>query len=72
MERLTWQEIKEKYPHKYVALIDIAYGKNKASVKSAGVMYTDDDKSYTELLEMAFKGKVHLRYTTLDEEIQNI
>ena len=38
--RLTWDEIKEYYPHQYVGLTDIAYGVNNASIESA-----DEDES---------------------------
>lgn len=67
-ERLTWSQIKEQYPHQYVALSQIQYGINKATVDSAIVLYTDKEKSYEDLLNMYLKGEVLLRYTTLDED----
>jgi len=66
--RLSWQEIKEKYPHQYVGLVDIEHEKNNSDVKSAIILYTDKDKSYDELTKLAFEGKIMLMYTTSDED----
>ncbi len=68
MEKLTWQEIKDKYPHQYVGLVDIEHGSNEASVEKAIVLYTDKDKPYEELIKMAVKNEIYLRYTTADED----
>lgn len=67
-KRLTWKEIKEKYPHQYVGLTDIEYGINKATVNSAIVSFTDKDTSYEELSLKYLNGEILLRYTTLDED----
>ncbi len=71
-ERLSWAEIKGKYPHRYVGLTDIEYGINKASVLSAVVTYTDQKRSLDDLMELYLKGDILLRYTTLDEDEANI
>ena len=37
-ERMTWEEIQEKYPDQWVGLVDVEwYPDNKATVKSAVV-----------------------------------
>lgn len=66
--KYTWEEIKKQYPHQYVALSDIEYGDNKASIKKAVVKYTDKDKTYDELALLYIQGDIVLRYTTLDED----
>ncbi len=66
--RLTWEEIKKKYPHQYVGLTEVEYGRNKASVISAIVKYTDKNIAYNDMLLMYIRGEILLRYTTLDED----
>ena len=46
-ERMSWEEIKEKYPDQWVGLVDIDW-KNSANVRSAVVKYVG--KSRSELL----------------------
>ena len=65
-ERLTWQEIKRRYPHQYVGLIDVEAGINEVTVKSAVVACTSNDTSYDEMTIMAFYGKITMMYTTDD------
>ncbi|MEE0862860.1 MAG: hypothetical protein U0L79_07750 [Lachnospiraceae bacterium] len=67
-ERLTWEQIKQKYPHQCVGLVDVESGINSISVKSAIVKYTEKDTPYEKLLELAMAGEIHLLYTTLDED----
>ena len=67
-ERLTLKQIKEKYPHQYVGLVDIEHELNESDIKTAIVAYTDKEKTYNELTELAFKGKIMLMYTTSDED----
>jgi hypothetical protein len=67
-ERLTWEQIKQKYPHQSVGLVDVETGINSISVRSGIVKYTEKDTSYEKLLELAMDGKIHLLYTTLDED----
>ena len=68
-ERLTWQEIKRRYPHQYVGLVDAETGINEVTVKSAVVACTSNDTSYDEMTIMAFHGKITMMYTTDDEEL---
>ena len=46
-ERMTWAEIKEKYPEQWIGLVDIDW-ENGASVRSAVVKYIG--KNSTECL----------------------
>lgn len=70
MNRLTWEEIKEKYPNQWIGLRDVQYKDNDGiTVESAEVVYTDKTKS--ELGMMAIKGEdIVPRYTTPDETWQ--
>ena len=67
-QQMTWEEIKNKYPHQYVGLIDVKYGINNATIDSAVVKYTSSDLSYNELINLYLQGEILLRYTTLDED----
>ncbi len=61
-ERLTWDEIKRRYPHQNVGLIDCL--PDSLNIDSAVVKYTEKDTSYDEMCLMAFMGEIALRYTT--------
>ena len=62
--RLSWDEIVETYPDKWVGLIDVDW-KNEANVRSAIVLYIDDTSD--DLLQMQFDHKIeYSRYTTPD------
>ena len=67
-ERLTWSQIKAKYPYQNVGLMDIECGINSISVESAIVKYTDNDTSYEELCMRTFAGEIQMMYTTSEEE----
>ncbi len=68
-ERMTWKEIQEKYPDRWVGLIEVEYINNDGvSVESAVVKYTDKSKS--ELTKLAIKGEIISRYTTPDSIFQ--
>lgn len=68
-ERLTWEEIQEKYPDQWVGLINVEYEDNDGvSIKSAVVKYTDKIKS--ELTRMMIQGEIISRYTTPDNIFQ--
>ena len=44
-ERMTWEEIQEKYPDQWVGLIDVEYEPNNdATIKTAVVKYADKSK----------------------------
>lgn len=68
-ERLTWQQIQEKYPDQWVGLIDVKYLENDGiSVESAVVKYTDKTKG--ELTRMVLKGEIVSRHTNPDGHLQ--
>ena len=67
--RMTWEEIQEKYPDRWVGLINVEYEPdNSATIKSAIVKYTD--KSKGELTHMMLRGEIISRYTTPDHIFQ--
>ena len=65
-QRMSWDEIKTKYPHQNVGLIDCQ--PDSYDIKSAIVKYTDKDLSYQDLIKKAMLGEIHLMYTTMDED----
>ncbi len=68
-ERLTWKQIQEKYPDRWVGLVDVRYvNDDVVSVESAVVKYTE--KSKDELTVMAIEGEVDAVYTTPDNVFQ--
>lgn len=68
-ERLTWEEIQEKYPDQWVGLVDVKYLEDDGiSIESAVVKYLDKTKS--ELTKMALNGEIISRYTTPDNVFQ--
>lgn len=70
-ERLTWEEIQEKYPDRWVGLAEIEYEPdNDATIKSAVVAYTDKSKDELTLMQVQTDGKVLGRYTTPDHIFQ--
>lgn len=67
--RMTWEEIQEKYPDQWVGLVDVKYVDDDGiSVESAVVKYTDKPKS--DLTRLALKGEIISRYTTPDNVFQ--
>lgn len=63
-QRLTWNEIAEKYPNQWVGLVDIDW-EDGANIRSAIVKYTN--KSSSELVRMQIKDQsIHATYTTPD------
>ena len=66
-ERLTWDEIQEKYPDQWVGLVDIKW-KYDSNIESAIVKYVD--KSKDELLMMQIKDEIFSCYTTPDNVFQ--
>ncbi len=68
-ERLTWEEIQEKYPDQWVGLVDVKYIEDDGiSVESAVIKYIDKTKN--ELTRMAIRGEIVARYTTPDNIMQ--
>lgn len=61
-QRLTWNEIAEKYPDQWIGLSDIDW-EDGANIRSAVVKFTG--KSSSELLEMQIRtGNIQTIYTT--------
>lgn len=70
-ERLTWEEIQERYPDQWVGLIDVEYEPdNDATIQSAIVKYTDKNKNELTRMQIEFNGRVLARYTTPDNVFQ--
>ena len=67
-EPLSWGQIKQRYPHQNVGLVDVDYIDDGYAFNSAVVKYTDNDTSYDELCSLAMEGKILLLYTTADED----
>ena len=68
-ERLTWEEIQEKYPDQWVGLDKVEYEPdNMATIKSAIVKYIGLSKD--ELGHKMLKGEIVSRYTTPDNLFQ--
>ena len=60
-QRLTWNEIAEKYPDQWIGLSDIDW-EDGANIRSAIVKFTG--KSSSELLEMQIRtGDIQTIYT---------
>ena len=65
--RLTWEEIKQQYPHQYVGLIDVQKDcQNK--IISAIVLCTSENTDYVKMLDMAMENKIYMTYPTADED----
>lgn len=67
-QQLTIDQIKEKYPHQYVGLINIKYKENSNLIESATVEYTENEISHDDLCLLDLQGKVYMFYTTLEDD----
>lgn len=68
-QRMTWEEIQEKYPDKWVGLVDVKYVDDDGiSIESAVIKYLDKSKS--ELTKKSLNGEIVSRYTTPDNIFQ--
>lgn len=68
-ERLTWEQIQEKYPDQWIGLVNVKYIDNDGiSVESAIVKYIGLTRD--ELTEMMIDGKCISRFTTPDNVFQ--
>lgn len=68
-KRMTWEEIKDKYPDQWVGLTDVEYIENDGiSIESAVVKYTDKPKG--ELTRRMLDGEIESVYTTPDHKFQ--
>lgn len=71
VERMSWQEIKEKYPDQWVGLEDVEFKpNNRSSIMSAVVKYTDKSKKELTRIQFDTDGKVMGVYTTPDHLLQ--
>ena len=63
-ERLSWEEITEKYPDQWVGLVDVVNkGNNYSTIESAVVKYTGMTKAELTHLQILTKGEVIASYT---------
>ena len=68
-ERLTWKQMQEKYPGKWLGLADVQFVNNDGvSVESAVVKYADLSKGELDQIRAA-EGLV-CRFTTPDSVLQ--
>lgn len=69
LERLTWEQMQEKYPDQWLGLIDVEYKNNDgATVKSGVVKYVNKKKG--ELTERVLDGEIIARHTNPDGYLQ--
>ena len=68
--RMTWEEIQNKYPDQWVGLVDVEWcpDNDGVTMESAEIVYTD--KSKDELTAMMLRGEIDARYTTPDNLFQ--
>ena len=67
-KRMTWDEIKEKYPDEEVKITDVEWKpNNNATVKSAVVLKAGNIED-VDLLD-ALQGRCYILYTTPDNGI---
>ena len=70
-ERLTWEEIQEKYPDQWVGLVEVEYEPdNDATIKTAIVKYTDKSKNELTRMQIHTNGNLLGIYTTPDHVFQ--
>lgn len=65
-ERLTWKEIKKRYPCQWLGLVDIVYVGNTGKIESAIVKYTDKDLEELMMLSICNHEKLHAYHTDPD------
>ncbi len=64
--RKSWKEIQREYPNMWVGLTDVEWD-NPATIKSATVLYTEEDMPSNEMAVLTLQGKLDAtRYTTPD------
>lgn len=71
-ERLTWEQIKEKYPHRNVGLTEIIYKGDSKIIESAVVICTDEIMDRDKMILLGIQGKIIVKYTTFDEDGENV
>ncbi|MBR3723685.1 MAG: hypothetical protein IKN12_13135 [Selenomonadaceae bacterium] len=65
--RLTWDEIKSKYPDQWVGLTDVEWDGEAPNVQSAIVKYTD--KSGYEIWKKQLAGEKIFLSSTISDDI---
>ena len=71
LKRMTWNEIREKYPNQWVGLTDVEYEEdNISTIRSAIVLRTNKTKSELTLEQINSNGAVIARYTDPDRLFQ--
>ncbi|NBH13300.1 hypothetical protein D3Z36_03680 [Lachnospiraceae bacterium] len=71
LERLTWEQIQERYPDQWVGLAEVEYEPNNdATIKSAVVKYTDKSKNELTRMQIQTNGSLLSVYTTPDNIFQ--
>ncbi len=70
-DRLSWNEIREKYPHMQVGLSNIIWVNNdNTNVESAVVSCTDQEMSLDEMADQIFAGTIQaIAYTTPEDDV---
>lgn len=72
-ERLTWEQIKEKYPYQFVGLTDVEQGNDYDDIISATVKYTSKDTSFDKLLKLQENKEIFIIHTGKDvEEVDGV
>lgn len=70
-ERLTWKEIQDRYPDRWVGLTEVEYEPdNDATIRSAVVKFNDKSKSELTRMQIQSRGEILGRYTTPDHVFQ--
>ena len=69
-QRMTWEEIKERYPHRQVGLTDVIWVNNdNTNVESAIVKCTDMDMPLGDMAGQVVEGALQaIAYTTPEDE----
>lgn len=70
-DRLTWEQIQQRYPNQFVGLVDVEYGAHKVEIKSAVVKYSEENSTRDEICLLTVQHKVQeMRLTTQDTDYQ--
>ena len=66
-ERMTWEEIKKRYPNQVVGLVD-CLPEDEIDIESAKVKYTSETTPYSTLEEKAFDGEIIMVHTDYEND----
>ena len=68
-EKLSWEQIKEQYPHQNVGLVDVEFATPQGgAILYARVVCTDKNTDRNDMAFRAVRGDYIIRYTTMDED----